>query len=56
VAARIAVDLHLFEFIANADGPLTSAELASLSGGEELLISMSTFGGDLNLNHLKSTC
>ncbi|GAB1312628.1 hypothetical protein MFIFM68171_02838 [Madurella fahalii] len=38
VAARIAVDLHLFEFIASADGSLTSAELASLSGGEELLI------------------
>ncbi|ROV95171.1 hypothetical protein VMCG_08553 [Cytospora schulzeri] len=38
VAARIAVDLGLFKYVVAHDGPVTSEELASLSGGEELLI------------------
>ncbi|KAK5994190.1 O-methyltransferase asqD [Cladobotryum mycophilum] len=38
VAARIAVDLGLFKHIANHGSPITSKELAKLSGGEELLI------------------
>ncbi|KAI1126591.1 putative O-methyltransferase [Nemania abortiva] len=38
IAARIAVHLDLFKHIANHDAPVTSDELASLSGGEELLI------------------
>ncbi|KUI54615.1 Demethylsterigmatocystin 6-O-methyltransferase [Cytospora mali] len=38
VAARIAVDLGLFKHIVDHDGPVTSEELASMSGGEELLI------------------
>ncbi|KAI0015523.1 putative O-methyltransferase [Xylariomycetidae sp. FL0641] len=38
VAARIAVDLGLFRLISDHDGAITSGELASLSGGEELLI------------------
>ncbi|KAI1375689.1 putative O-methyltransferase [Hypoxylon crocopeplum] len=38
VAARIAVGLDLFRLIANHETAITSKELASLSGGEELLI------------------
>ncbi|KAI0514347.1 putative O-methyltransferase [Xylaria bambusicola] len=38
IAARIAVQLDLFKHIASHDKPVTSAELASLSGSEELLI------------------
>ncbi|KAI1073721.1 putative O-methyltransferase [Whalleya microplaca] len=38
VDARIAVNLDLFKCILNHDGPITSQKLASLSGGEELLI------------------
>ncbi|KAJ3574960.1 hypothetical protein NPX13_g4205 [Xylaria arbuscula] len=33
VAARVAVQLDLFEHIASATKPITSVELASLSGG-----------------------
>ncbi|KJZ79191.1 hypothetical protein HIM_01342 [Hirsutella minnesotensis 3608] len=38
VAARIAINLGLFKLIANHDGSITSQELSSQSGGEELLI------------------
>ncbi|KAI1486916.1 sterigmatocystin 8-O-methyltransferase [Biscogniauxia mediterranea] len=38
VAARIAVDLNLFKLIVDHGSPITSVELATLSGGEELLI------------------
>ncbi|KID91474.1 sterigmatocystin 8-O-methyltransferase [Metarhizium guizhouense ARSEF 977] len=38
VAARVAINLRLFELIASATGPVTSTQLASESGGEELLI------------------
>jgi hypothetical protein len=38
IAARISVDLHLFELIVEHGGPITSDELADKSGGEELLI------------------
>lgn len=39
MSAKIAVDLHLFEYITAKETPITVTELASLSGGEELLIS-----------------
>ncbi|KAI5921763.1 sterigmatocystin 8-O-methyltransferase [Camillea tinctor] len=38
IAARISIDLNLFTLIVNRNGPITSKELAELSGGEELLI------------------
>ncbi|KAI1392403.1 putative O-methyltransferase [Hypoxylon trugodes] len=38
MAARIAVDLDLFKLVVSHDDGITSKELASLSGGEELLI------------------
>ncbi|KAK6949473.1 hypothetical protein Daesc_009554 [Daldinia eschscholtzii] len=38
IAARISIGLGLFKLIANHNGPVTSKELALLSGGEELLI------------------
>ncbi|RYO87813.1 hypothetical protein DL764_008807 [Monosporascus ibericus] len=38
MTARIAVQLNLFEHIVNHGVPISSRELASLSGGEELLI------------------
>ncbi|KAI9645579.1 hypothetical protein NHQ30_006321 [Ciborinia camelliae] len=38
MSARVAADLNLFEHIANQDGPITVAQLSSLSGAEELLI------------------
>ncbi|KAI0410007.1 putative O-methyltransferase [Xylaria palmicola] len=38
IAARVAVQLDLFKHIASYGKPVTSDELASLSGGEELLI------------------
>ncbi|KAI1283368.1 putative O-methyltransferase [Xylaria sp. FL0933] len=38
IAATVAVQLNLFQLVASNHGPITSAELASLSGGEELLI------------------
>ncbi|KAH0594139.1 hypothetical protein MHUMG1_07978 [Metarhizium humberi] len=38
VATRVAINLRLFELIASATGPVTSTQLASESGGEELLI------------------
>ncbi|KAK5632317.1 hypothetical protein RRF57_008031 [Xylaria bambusicola] len=37
-AARIAVQLNLFKYIAGNNNPITSEELASMSGAEELLI------------------
>ncbi|TVY84480.1 hypothetical protein LSUE1_G000772 [Lachnellula suecica] len=39
MSARIAVDLKLFELISSHEGLITAAQLAALSGGEELLIS-----------------
>ena len=38
MAARVAVDLDLFKLIAESSKPMTSAQLAQFSGGEELLI------------------
>lgn len=38
IAARIAIGMDLFRIISVRDGPITSKELASSSGGEELLI------------------
>ncbi|OTB08556.1 hypothetical protein M426DRAFT_7869 [Hypoxylon sp. CI-4A] len=38
IAARIAINLDLFKRIVDHDGPITSGELSSQSGGEELLI------------------
>ncbi|KAF2702772.1 sterigmatocystin 8-O-methyltransferase [Pleomassaria siparia CBS 279.74] len=38
IAARIAVDLNLFEHIASKSGSITSRELATLSKADELLI------------------
>ncbi|KAI0818265.1 putative O-methyltransferase [Xylaria sp. FL0064] len=38
MAARVAVQLNLFQLVASNHGTITSTELASLSGGEELLI------------------
>lgn len=39
VAARTAVEMGLFGYIAQQDGPSSCEELAAKSGGEELLIS-----------------
>ncbi|KAH7386795.1 putative O-methyltransferase [Phaeosphaeria sp. MPI-PUGE-AT-0046c] len=39
VALRLAVGLNLFEHICTAQSPISSTELAKLSGGEEILIS-----------------
>lgn len=44
MAARVADGLGLFKHIASSSGPITSGGLASLSGGEELLISRATCG------------
>ncbi|KAI1266025.1 sterigmatocystin 8-O-methyltransferase [Xylariaceae sp. FL1019] len=38
VAARIGVELGLFKHISEHDGPIDAAELAKMTGGEELLI------------------
>jgi hypothetical protein len=38
IAARIAVDLDLFKHITTGYSTVTSSQLASASGGEELLI------------------
>ncbi|KAI0197625.1 putative O-methyltransferase [Astrocystis sublimbata] len=38
IAARIAVEMNLFLYISQKNGPITSHELATLSGGEEELI------------------
>ncbi|KAI2776076.1 putative O-methyltransferase [Daldinia loculata] len=38
IAARIVVDMNLLDYIVKHDKPITSEELASLSGGEALLI------------------
>lgn len=38
MAARVADGLDLFKHIASSSGPITSGDLATLSGGEELLI------------------
>jgi hypothetical protein len=47
MCARVAVDLNLFEHIVNNPGPITASKLATLTGGEELLLgqlsSISTF-------------
>ncbi len=40
MSARIAVDLNLFAHIISHEGAITAAQLASVSGGEELLISL----------------
>jgi hypothetical protein len=39
MSARIAVDLGLFNHLVDGKKPLTTADLASLSGAEELFIS-----------------
>ncbi|OTB15976.1 hypothetical protein K445DRAFT_59919 [Daldinia sp. EC12] len=38
VAAKIAVDLNLFKLILEHDGPITSKELAALTGADEVFI------------------
>ncbi|KAI1650364.1 putative O-methyltransferase [Daldinia loculata] len=38
VSAKIAVDLNIFKLIADHDGPITSKELAALSGADEILL------------------
>lgn len=38
MAARVADGLDLFKHIASSNGPVTSRDLAALSGGEGLLI------------------
>lgn len=38
MSAKVAVDLKLFQYIVAKNGPITAAELANLSGAEELLI------------------
>ncbi|CAG8981319.1 hypothetical protein HYALB_00005119 [Hymenoscyphus albidus] len=38
MGAKIAVDLHLFEYITAQETPISASELATLSGAEELLI------------------
>jgi len=38
MCARVAIDLKLFDLIANAKGPITAAELAVQSKAEEQLI------------------
>jgi hypothetical protein len=45
LAVRLAIDLDIFRLVADYIEPLTSEELASLSGGEELLISRFLFLG-----------
>lgn len=42
MAARVADGLDLFKHTASSNGPITSGQLAALSGGEELLISETT--------------
>jgi len=37
-AARIAVDLNLFDLIERSEGPVTTTQLSSASGGEELML------------------
>lgn len=39
VAARVAINLNIFRHLVELRRPVTSQELASLSGAEELLIS-----------------
>lgn len=39
MSARIAVDLKLFEYIVDNEGPVNATQLASFSGAEELFIS-----------------
>jgi hypothetical protein len=38
MSARVAVDMNLFSLI-DKEGPISSAQLAQLTGSEELLIS-----------------
>lgn len=42
MAARVADGLDLFKHTTSSNGPITSGQLAALSGGEELLISKTT--------------
>jgi hypothetical protein len=42
ICARVAIDLKLFDIIADAKRPISSAELASKTGGEEQLLGKST--------------
>lgn len=39
MCARVAIDLNLFDIIADANGPITAAELATKSNAQEQLIS-----------------
>lgn len=48
MSAKIAVDLKLFEYLVAKNSPITAAELATLSGAEELLISIFSSHGSLN--------
>jgi hypothetical protein len=38
MCARVAIDLNLFDIIADANGPITAAELAVKSKADEQLI------------------
>ena len=38
MCARVAIDLSLFDIIADANGPITAAELATKSKADEQLI------------------
>jgi hypothetical protein len=40
MSARVAVDMKLFSYVLSHTEPITAGQLASLSGGEELLISV----------------
>lgn len=52
VTIRIAVYLELFKHIANHGAPISLTEFATLSGGEELLISMYSWSRDRLLERL----
>jgi hypothetical protein len=41
MCARIAVDMNLFDLILKNDGPVNALQLATLSGGEKLLVGQS---------------
>jgi hypothetical protein len=42
MCARVAIDLKLFNLIADSKEPISSAELATKTGAEEQLLGMST--------------
>jgi hypothetical protein len=42
MCARVAIDLKLFDIIADAKRPISSADLASKTGAEEQLLGKST--------------